>query len=173
MELRGSGTQGIEAFRFIRFSNGEVMAEIERHGSKKQHLTLLPSQVVLYSGLSDEESPEVGGKNPFMFMDLAFTYPFQALQLAHPEGPSSVTSNEVSKEIVLERKHAATITTRRLSGEQISFRLALKGDVNKELDGVWDGRLQEPLPGDLPIANWRHRGTGAFNTLRDARSSTK
>ena len=173
MQLQFNAPQGAQTLRFIRFKNGEVMAEIERGGTRKQNLTVQPSGAVLYSGLSGEDSPTVGAKNPFMFLDMVFTYPFQALQAAYPSGPQSVPEQPLEAKIVLEGKHPATIKAHQVSNSRVSFHLAVRGNANWEVDGVWDGNLPEPLPDDLPVGTWRHSHTAVFGTLRDAREFSK
>jgi hypothetical protein len=170
MELeQGDGRAFI---RLIRYANGESMLEVETPSGTKQHLTVLPSGVALYSGLTDDESPKAGARNPFMFLDMVFTYPFTALQLVYPAGPASVPQEARDTPVTLE-KHPGTLTVSRLSPYQIRFRLVLHDDSKLMLDGIWDGRLREPLPNSLSIANWRHELMNSFATLRDARSLTR
>jgi len=149
------------------------MAEIEGKGTKKQHLRVQPSHLVLYSGLSADESPQSGGKNPFMFLDLGFAYPGLALHQAYPLGASSVPENETDTQVLLENKHPATLTALRDSEARVRFRLALRSDVRITLDGLWDGRLREPLPNDLQVTAWRHNSSATVTTLGEARSLSR
>jgi hypothetical protein len=171
-EVRWNGKEGSEIIRMLRFANDEFMAEIEHKGTKKQYLEVHPSRLVLYSGLSVEESPGIGGKNPFMFFDYGFAYPAMSLQTAYPDGPQSVPNELVEKEIVVEKKHLKLQTSRSASN-RIAFRLALRDGPIEEMEGIWDGEPRNPLPGNLDVSNWRNDSGTAFKNLQDARAQVK
>jgi hypothetical protein len=157
----------------IRFSNGEFMAEIEAKGVRKRHLQVTPSQLVLYSGLAGDESPQVGATNPFIFLDYGFAFPARALDQAFPSGADSVPQIETDMHVVLESNHPATLTVVRDSASRVRFRLAMRSDRSLTMDGMWDGKLRIPLPDDFPIAAWRHESSATVVTLGEARSLSR
>jgi hypothetical protein len=169
-ELRIEGTNGPQVARMIRFSNDEFMAELEQGGVKKQYLQVSPSRLELFAGLTENESPRVGSNNPFMFLDIGFAYPAMALQMAYPTGPDLVPLILTTQDLVLEKRHPATLTTIRESASRIRFRLSLGPNANMVMEGLWDGALSEPLPDDLPMSNWRHDSAATITNLGEARS---
>jgi hypothetical protein len=170
-EISWPEPEGLRTIRMIHFSNGEFMAEVEAKGTWKRHLRVQPSSLVLYSGLSDDESPRAGAaNNPFMFLDYGFAYPALALHQAYPSGANSVSEAGTDTQVLLENKHPATLTAVRASDNRIRFRLALKSEVSLTMDGVWDGRLRDPLPDDFRIASWRHESPASVVTLGEARA---
>lgn len=174
-ELRLKGKEGsqVQVAQMIRFTNGEFMFEMERQGTRKQLLRVLPSGLELLSGLSEDESPEVGPKNPFMFQDLLFAYPFMSLRLAYPSGPASVSETATKTAIVVENKYPATVTATRLGPERIGFHLSMDDGRIPPMDVVWDGKLNKPLPDDMPLTNWKQASGTTPPDLGQARSSTK
>jgi hypothetical protein len=157
----------------IRFANSEFMAESEANGVKKQYLEVQPSGLVLYSGLRGDESPGVGGTNPFMFFDYGFAYPAMALHEAYPSGAGAVPEARTDKQVVLENKHPANLTTVRDAANRVRFRLVLTSEVKMTMDGTWDGQLREPLPNDLPVSAWRHTASAVVADLGQARALSK
>jgi hypothetical protein len=171
-EISWSEPEGPRTIRMIRFLNDEFMAEIEAKGIRKQHLQVQPSHLVLYSGLSDDESPKAGAQNPFIFLDYGFAYPTLALHQAYPSGATSVPEVETDTQVLLENKHPATLTAVRDSDNRVRFRLSVRSEVSLSMDGFWDGGLRDPLPDHLEIATWRHSSPVSVVTLREARSLT-
>lgn len=177
LTLKGEGTEGIQIVRFIRYTNDEVMFEIEKQGIRKQYLRVLPSSLGIYSGLSEDELSETQpGNNPFSFLDMLFTYPMESLQLAHPSGPTSVTDKPKETAITLERRSSAKVTTSRLSTDSIGFHLEVNesnaGDI-QAIDGVWHGVINKPLPNDMKITNWKLKSDIKLTTLGEARKWKK
>lgn len=129
IELQSDGKEGPHIARMIRYTNGEVMLEIQHQGARKQYLTVLPSQLALYSGLTEQESAKSGPNNPFMFLDVVFTYPFMSLRIAHPLGPASISDLSTETAIANEKGPPAKMTATRRSQERIEIRLvASDGD---------------------------------------------
>lgn len=164
--------------RMVRFSNGEFMGEIESKGIKKQVLQVIPSGLMLYSGLSEDESPRIGGNNPFSHVDLAFAHPGMALHAAYPSGAKSVPSARVEKEVLLENKYPARIAANRDTQGRVWFELSLRYDGSKPKEkwtaqGMWDGKRQDPFPDDMPLTQWQYDSSANVATLREARALSR
>ena len=174
-EVSWAEPEGPRVLRMTNFSNGEFMAEVEAKGmQRKQRLQVQPSGLALYSGLSDDESPEfAASNNPFMFLDYGFYYPASALIQAYPLGAASVPDIETDTSVVLEKQYPATLTVVRHFGSEVRFRLSIRSEVSMTMQGVWDGERPKPLPDSLSIATWRHASSATVPTLGEARSLSR
>jgi hypothetical protein len=167
--------EGPRIVRMIRFSNDEFMAEIEAKGTLKQHLLVRPSGLGLFSGLSDEESPQAGAKNPFMFLDYVFAVVVLALEQVYPSGAGAVPEREteIDTQVVVEKNVQVTLRTVREADHRIRYRVVTRSGIASErltMDGTWDGRRRSPLPDDLQIGTWRHGSSASVSTLGEARA---
>jgi hypothetical protein len=154
--------------RMVLFRNDELLAEIEQGGIKKRYLVARPSGVELYAGLSPTESYKQGN-NPFMFFDMGFALPAGALQVAFPQGPSSVPDVETQKDVLVEQK-PVTITTIRRSANRIDFRLTSSELGILKASGFWESERRNPLPDDFPLIGWTYAGPTQLTSLQEARS---
>ena len=169
-EVRFENYSGPMAARAIHFSNGEFMAEIEQPVTIKQFMRVLPSNLELFSGLTNDESTLPGGNNPFRLFNKAFTNPLIALQKAWPDGPASVTSDITVSDVILENHYPATLSTYRLSDNQISFTLIVPDYPSPKTEGVWTKGLYEPLSDDFALDDWYNNEGISFRNLQEARA---
>lgn len=170
-EVRHAAPADAQIVRMVRFPNGEFLAEIEAKESKKQRLQVQPSHLALYSGLRDDESPKVGGKNPFMFLELAFAYPSLALAQAYPAGPAAIAEEWAEKEVLLEGRHPALLKARREAPDRVRFQLKLLSPPGLTIEGAWDGQRPAALPDTLSLANWQAEASPMPATLGEARQA--
>ena len=89
--------------RMFMYANQELLAEIEQ-GTITKRYQALPSGIQPFFGLSADESPSPGRKNPFLFLDKGFAVPLTVLRAAYPLGPSSVPDGKSKRDILLQGK---------------------------------------------------------------------
>jgi hypothetical protein len=143
IELRADGA----SFRLTQFSNADSLAEIEKKDHIRRLLTRKATGSELYFGLPDSEL--VFSRNPFRFFAEGFAAPLMALHLGFPGGPSSLSSEPATRNVVLWGTPAA-ITAWSLPDKRVGYRLDGMGHA---FEGEYGTKHPEPLS-DGDIAAW-------------------
>jgi hypothetical protein len=159
---------GETTYRMSRYSNNEILADIEAKSGRKRYLVAQPSGTEWYFGLSPEEISNPG-MNPFAFFDYAFALPVAALRMAFPDGPSSIPESAVQRNVVVEANPVA-IRASKLADGRIAFRLeiASAGAIVGQLSPA----LLPPLDGNYPIAEWKSKAP-RVGSLKEARLAAR
>ncbi|MDB5934722.1 MAG: hypothetical protein JWQ01_2066 [Massilia sp.] len=160
---------GEMTLRMSRYSNSEMLAEIEGKAGSKRYLVAQPSGAGLYSGVSPQEIATPAA-NPFAFFDYAFALPVAALRLAFPDGPSSIPASEVQRDVVVE-SIPVTIRASTSSDGRVVFRL--QSPATGLMEGQLSPGLLEPLDGDYRISGWQRGAGPRLQSLKEARSAEK
>jgi hypothetical protein len=168
IEMGYQGERGRQTIRAVVFANEELLAEVERVGTKKRLLVAQPSRVELFSGLAESDSLDPL-HNPFVFLDIAFSLPLASLATAFPAGPSSVPQAVTEREVQLDGRHWGMIRASRLRSGQIRFQLLFPDLAVRDIEGSWEGIRRTPLPNDFSIGVWKSRSPEPMATLGEAR----
>lgn len=157
------------AYRMSRYSNSEMLADIEAKSGRKSYLVAQPSGSEWYFGLSPQEMSNPAA-NPFAFFDYAFALPVAALRLAFPDGPLSVPALPVQRNVVVEANPVA-IRASKLANGRIVFRLDIA--AAGAIEGQLSPALLQPLEGGYPITEWQRKDGSRLDSLNEARVAAK
>lgn len=160
---------GEVSYRMARYSNSELLADIESKIGRKRYLVAQPSGTEWYFGLSSQVISNPG-TNPFAFFDFAFALPVAALRLAFPDGPASVPELAVQRDVVVDSNPVA-IRASKLANGGIEFRIeiASAGPIEGQLSPM----LLQPLDGNYRIAEWERKEGPRLNSLKEARLAAR
>ena len=161
VEIRVAG----QTLRMSRFSNDELLAEVESPAISKRLFVAQPSGTELYFGLSRQELSHPG-ENPFLFFDYAFALPVGALRAAFPDGPGSVPVEEAQRSVTVSGK-VVSISATQLSSSEVAFRL--EASNLGPISGRFSIKRLEPLPESHSTIGWESKTGTRFGSLRDAR----
>jgi hypothetical protein len=137
------------AYRLTVFRNGDSLSEIEEGGKVKRLLMKQAARAQLYFGVPQREL--ASGPNPFALFGEGFAAPVMALNLAFPDGPSSVSAEPVTKQLKM-RSGRAALTAWRLADGSIGYLLALAGQ--RPFAGTFSARRPASISDSYMAANW-------------------
>jgi hypothetical protein len=159
-----TGTIGMRVF-----DNGDMLLESrDKQSVVRKALALRhPHTRVLYSGVPDKEIQE---GHPFIFFDYGFAAPLQALEMAYPNGLSSVPDKETESRVLLDNEVEATLFATRLPKERIHVRINMPKFALVQ-DGFVDYAKKSPLPDNFELDGWKDRSLRTYRTIGEARAS--
>ena len=151
----------------VLFNNGDTLLETEfdkegKHYSSRS-LIIEPNHI--------EISQDDAGIS--LFSIVMHTFVINLLKTAYPNGPDTVPDGKMVKNAKIldanKIEQLFSISTDRVNRHQINYSFkSLKGD-DKEITGLWNDKLPEPLPDDFSISGWSNSAKAQFKNLSEAR----
>jgi len=153
--------------RMIRYSNGEIMFEIENANSVQRALVVLPAGIEFFSGLQGRQDLDVR-RNPFTFIDQGFNTIIALLLQSFPAGPQSATASGDAT-VELEGDASAHVILQRIDSQTLRFQAVITGGRQLTAIGTFKQGLIPSLPNSFSLKEWLSKEEG-IKTLAAARS---
>jgi len=151
----------------IRYSNGEIMFEIENANSVQRALVVLPAGIEFFSGLQGRQDLDVR-RNPFTFIDQGFNTIIALLLQSFPAGPQSATASGDAT-VELEGDASAHVILQRIDSQTLRFQAVITGGRQLTAIGTFKQGLIPSLPNSFSLKEWLSKEEG-IKTLAAARS---
>lgn len=135
--------------RIFNYKNQEMLVESEQSG--KRWRSIKTRQGSFVDHLEENELPN---HSPSTFLGQALGPIFLTLPLAYPDGPGSVPAKPETRNIRIDSRNTATVTTSRQADGGIRFDIRIVGDEIPPVKGTYRAGLLPALPGDFDLRGW-------------------